>query len=181
MSPAGTPYDEEVVVRGDSNAQKAFISIGYGARELDRLVGFWRGFGKGFKSLGAGIVKAIGYGGSYWASNVCSAWSSECASTHQYISDEAGRIGLALYDLTLDEAMTALVLSSASNTAEGYVTGRAAAAYGLSKMPGRIYLKIGIGAVAVAGNMLQMSEMHGDALTGAHLVNAVVMGAQNDM
>ncbi len=161
--------------------QEEFKLVGEGARQLDKRVGFWRGIGKGFKSLGSGVVKAIGYGGSYWGSKVCSAWSSGCGATHQFIRDEGGRIGLALHDLTVDQVMTALVLSSASNTAEGYATGRVAGAFGLSKMPGPTYLKIGVGTVAVAGNMLQMSEIYGDALTGKHLVDAVVMGAQDDM
>lgn len=165
----------------NAREQAVFESIGEGARVLDERVGFWRGVGKGFKSFGAGLVKAVGYGGSYWGSKVCSAWSSECASTHQFIRDEGGRIGSALYELTTDQAMATVMASSASNTAEGYVTGRALAALSLGKSPGPAYLKIGIGVVAVTGNLLQMSEMYGDALTGKHLVDAVFMGAQNDM
>ncbi|TXH72463.1 MAG: RHS repeat-associated core domain-containing protein [Thiothrix sp.] len=160
------------------------------ANALDEREGYWAGVKEGLVSIGKGLSKSIAYASSYWASKACSAWSSECAATHQLIRDEGGNIGLAAYDLAHSnwaDMDNASMIISESTTAGGYIGSRVIGVMGLSSATTSVLtalggssagIGVGIAGVVLGGNMLSASEMYGSNLSGSQLMNSTILYGQ---
>ncbi len=157
----------------------AFVHL-FNAEMGDRIKRGWRSFKAGVESVFNHAKVTIGHTVAFHYSGACSAMtgSSECAAVYQIVRDDAGRIGGALFDYFNDDQIRSEVndaifkawgYAQGSDFAQGYVTGRYAASFGISQLGG-VYGKAFVAFLVVPGSALRASQVAGDGLHMGHIV-----------